>query len=94
MLRAAEIGADVILLAKNIDGVYNADPAKSTRVPSSTTHLATTDVLAQHLGGHGLHGNVAFHGQPYPRAASSRLRTPKTFIRAVKGEKIGTIVAK
>ena len=25
-LRAAEIGADVILLAKNIDGVYDADP--------------------------------------------------------------------
>ena len=28
VLRAAEINADVILLAKNIDGVYNADPAK------------------------------------------------------------------
>ena len=28
VLRAAEIGADVILLAKNIDGVYNCDPAK------------------------------------------------------------------
>ena len=27
MLRAAEIGADVILLAKNIDGVYDCDPA-------------------------------------------------------------------
>ena len=27
VLRAAEIGADVILLAKNVDGVYNADPA-------------------------------------------------------------------
>ena len=28
VLRAAEIEADVILLAKNIDGVYSADPAK------------------------------------------------------------------
>ena len=27
-LRAAEISADAILLAKNIDGVYNADPRK------------------------------------------------------------------
>lgn len=26
-LRAAEIDADVILLAKNIDGVYDSDPA-------------------------------------------------------------------
>ena len=29
VLRAAEIGADVILLAKNVDGVYSADPAKN-----------------------------------------------------------------
>ena len=28
-LRAAEIDADVILLAKNIDGVYDSDPAKN-----------------------------------------------------------------
>ena len=28
VLRAAEINADVILLAKNIDGVYSADPMK------------------------------------------------------------------
>ena len=28
VLRAAEINADVILLAKNIDGVYSADPRK------------------------------------------------------------------
>ena len=28
VLRAAEIGADAILLAKNIDGVYSADPRK------------------------------------------------------------------
>ena len=27
VLRAAEIGADVILLAKNVDGVYDSDPA-------------------------------------------------------------------
>ena len=35
VLRAAEIGADVILLAKNIDGVYNADPAKD---PTATKY--------------------------------------------------------
>ncbi|MCI9482017.1 MAG: uridine monophosphate kinase, partial [Oscillibacter sp.] len=28
VLRAAEIGAEVILLAKNVDGVYSADPLK------------------------------------------------------------------
>lgn len=29
MLRAAEVEADVILMAKNIDGVYDSDPAKN-----------------------------------------------------------------
>ena len=29
VLRAAEIGADAILLAKNVDGVYSDDPAKN-----------------------------------------------------------------
>ena len=29
VLRAAEIGADVILLAKNIDGVYDCDPPRT-----------------------------------------------------------------
>jgi uridylate kinase len=28
VVRAAEIGADVVLMAKNIDGLYNADPRK------------------------------------------------------------------
>ena len=28
VVRAAEIGADIILMAKNIDGVYSADPRK------------------------------------------------------------------
>ena len=28
VLRAAEINADIILLAKNVDGVYSADPLK------------------------------------------------------------------
>ena len=35
VLRAAEINADVILLAKNIDGVYSADPAMRTCWPST-----------------------------------------------------------
>lgn len=29
VLRAAEIDADVILLAKNVDGVYSADPSRT-----------------------------------------------------------------
>jgi uridylate kinase len=48
VLRAAEIDADVILLAKNIDGVYSADPKKD---PTAIKYDSITydDVLAQHL---------------------------------------------
>ena len=48
VLRAAEIGADAILLAKNIDGVYSADPRLDA---SAVKYEAITydEVLAQHL---------------------------------------------
>ncbi len=43
VLRAAEIDADVILLAKNIDGVYSADPRKDARRGEVRLHhLLTT----------------------------------------------------
>ena len=48
VLRAAEINADVILLAKNIDGVYNADPAKVADAVKYDA-ISYEDVLAQHL---------------------------------------------
>ncbi len=48
VLRAAEIDADVILLAKNIDGVYSADPKKD---PSAKKYskISYDEMLAQHL---------------------------------------------
>ncbi len=44
-VRAAEIGADVILMAKNIDGIYTADPNKD---PTATRydHISYKDILA------------------------------------------------
>ena len=65
VLRAAEIDAGVILLAKNVDGVYSADPVKD---PTAVKYDAITydDVLA---GGDGLHRHVPVHGQPHPGAA-------------------------
>ena len=48
-LRAAEIGAEVILLAKNIDGVYDSDPAKNPDA-KKYDRLTYMDVLSQGLG--------------------------------------------
>ena len=49
VLRAAEIGADVILLAKNVDGVYDSDPAVNPDA-KKYDQLSYMDVLNQGLG--------------------------------------------
>jgi hypothetical protein len=48
VLRAAEINADVILLAKNIDGVYSADPKVDPNAVKFD-FITYDDVLARHL---------------------------------------------
>lgn len=39
VLRAAEIGADIVLLAKNVDGVYTADPKKDPNAKNSEASI-------------------------------------------------------
>ena len=48
VLRAIEIEADVVLLAKSIDGVYSADPKKD---PNSVKYdeISINDVIANNL---------------------------------------------
>ena len=48
-LRAAEIEAEVILLAKKVDGVYDSDPIKNTSAQKFST-LNYIDVLNRGLG--------------------------------------------
>ena len=47
-LRAAEINAEIILLAKNIDGVYDSDPAKNPDAKKYDT-LSYMEVLEKKL---------------------------------------------
>ena len=72
VLRAAEIDADAILLAKNIDGVYSADPKKDPTADKFDT-ITYDDLLASHLqvigpspAGDGLHRHIPVHGQQDP----------------------------
>lgn len=90
VLRAAEIGADVILLAKNVDGVYSADPAKD---PSAVKYDSITydDVLAQHLMVMDSTATSLSMDNHIPVLLFA-LKDPENIIRAVCGEKIGTIV--
>ncbi|WP_294857249.1 UMP kinase [uncultured Oscillibacter sp.] len=90
VLRAAEIGADVILLAKNVDGVYSADPAKD---PTAVKYDSITydDVLAQHLTVMDSTATSLSMDNHIPVLLFA-LKDPENIIRAVCGEKIGTIV--
>ena len=90
VLRAAEINAEVILLAKNIDGVYNADPAKD---PTAVKYdsISYDDVLAQHLAVMDTTATSLSMDNHIPVLVFA-LKEPKNIVRALCGEKIGTIV--
>ena len=90
VLRAAEIDADVILLAKNIDGVYSADPNKdSTAVKYE--RISYDDVLAKHLAVMDSTATSLSMDNRIPIHVFA-LKDPYNIIRALRGEKIGTIV--
>ena len=90
VLRAAEIDADVILLAKNVDGVYSANPVKD---PSAVKYDAITydDVLAQHLAVMDSTATSLSMDNHIPVLLFA-LKDPKNIIRALCGENVGTIV--
>ena len=90
VLRAAEINADVILLAKNIDGVYNADPAKDANAIKYDA-ITYEEVLAQHLAVMDSTATSLSMDNHIPVLVFA-LKDPENIIRAVEGEKIGTIV--
>ena len=90
VLRAVEVNADVILLAKNIDGVYSADPNKD---PAAVKYDAITydEVLAKHLAVMDSTATSLSMDNHIPVLVFA-LKDPNNIIRALKGEKIGTIV--
>ena len=90
VLRAAEIDADVILLAKNIDGVYSADPNKD---PTAVKYDSITydDVLAQHLQVMDSTATSLSMDNRIPVILFA-LADPENIYRVIMGEKIGTIV--
>ncbi|MBR3561466.1 MAG: UMP kinase [Oscillospiraceae bacterium] len=90
VLRAAEIGADVILLAKNIDGVYSADPAKD---PTATKYdeIRYDEVLAKRLGVMDLTATSLAMDNNIPVYVFA-LKDPKNILRVAAGENVGTLV--
>ena len=90
VLRAAEIEADIILLAKNIDGVYDSDPAKNATAVKFDS-ITYDEVLKRHLAVMDSTATSLSMDNHIPVLVFA-LKDPKNIIRALRGEKIGTIV--
>ena len=85
-----EIDADVILLAKNIDGVYDSDPNIN---PNAVKYdeISFTDVLSKGLGVIDSTAASLCRDNNLPILVFG-LDEPENIVRVVKGEKIGTLV--
>ena len=90
-LRAVEIEADVILLAKNVDAVYDSDPAinpdakkfdKISYMEVLEKNLKVMDTTATSLC---MDNNMKIH--------VFGIKDPENLVRAIAGEEIGTVVS-
>ena len=90
VLRGAEICADIVLLAKNIDGIYTADPKKdpnAEKIPS----IDYIDILKNELKVLD-YTATSFSMENKIPILLFGLDDPENIFKAVCGEKIGTIV--
>ena len=89
-LRAAEVEADVILLGKNIDGVYSADP-KLDATAVKYDEITYAEVLTKDLKVMDSTATALCKDNNIPLQVFG-IADPENIVRAVKGEHIGTIV--
>ncbi len=90
VLRAIEIGAEVILKGTRVDGIYNADPEKD-KAAVKFDNLSFNEVLSK--------GLKVMDSTAFTLSQENKLpiivfdmNTKGNLMRIVKGEKIGTIV--
>ena len=91
-LRAAEIEADVILLAKKVDGVYDKDPHKFADAKKYDS-LSYIEVLDKGLQVMDSTATALCRDNNIPLLVFG-IADPENIKRAISGEKIGTLVYK
>lgn len=90
MLRALEINADIVLCAKNIDGVYDSDPKLN---PNAKRYDALTYGEMLDKGLKALDLTAACMGNENGmKMLVFALSDPENILRAVMGEDVGTVV--
>jgi len=89
-LRGCEIEADMLLFAKNIDGVYDDDPNKNSNAKKFQT-ISCKDILDQNLQVIDAAAASLCIEQKIPIKIFA-LGEENSIIRAASGEKIGTLI--
>ncbi len=89
-LRAAEIDAEVILLAKTIDGVYSADPKQDSSAVKFD-EITYLDILNRDLKVMDSTATSLCRDNNIPLVVFG-IDDPENIVRIIKGEKVGTIV--
>lgn len=90
VLRAAEIHADCVLMAKNIDAIYSADPRKD---PTATRYSELTyrQIIDQNLTALDLSAMI-FCMENNVNGYAFGLADPENIYRVVMGEPVGTLI--
>jgi uridylate kinase len=90
-LRAVEVGAEVILKATRVDGVYDADP-ETTPGAQRFTQIGYTDLLSNRLNALDATAVSLAMDNQMPIVVFD-MTVPGNIVRAVRGETIGTLIA-
>ena len=91
-LRAAELDVDVALMAKNIDGVYNADPRKD-KTAKRYDELTYGEIIEKNLRAIDLTA-ASFCMDNDIKTYVFELKDPENIYRVVKGQNVGTEIHK
>ena len=90
VLRGVEIEADAILMAKNVDAIYSADPNKDPNAVRYT-NLTYAEALAKNLRATDITAMALAMDNNMPMVCFG-LAEENSIVRVVRGEKIGTTV--
>lgn len=91
VLRAIQMKADVIIKATSVDGVYSADPKKD---PNATFYetISYRDVMLEELRVMDQTAITLSKENQLPLIVLN-LHSPGAIVRAVRGERVGTLVS-
>ncbi|MBI4306020.1 MAG: UMP kinase [Chloroflexi bacterium] len=91
-LRALEIGADALIMAKNdVDGVYTADPRKDP-LATKLTHITHIDALRRRLGALDSTALSMCMDNGLPIVVFNMF-TQGNLTRVLRGERVGTLIS-